>query len=44
VTGSTLTFVEVGATTLAGDRLDVAAAVECAEAFPATSAVLFTDS
>jgi hypothetical protein len=34
--GSTIRFVEVGGTTPAGDRLDVAGAVDRAGAFPAT--------
>jgi hypothetical protein len=42
VSRSTLTPVESAATT-AGDRLDAAGAVDCEEAFPATSAVHFMD-
>jgi hypothetical protein len=33
-------FVEVGGSQLAGDRPDAAGGMECAEAFPATLAVL----
>jgi hypothetical protein len=36
-------FVEVGGTTPADDRRDVAGAVDCAGAFPAASAVLSTE-
>jgi len=43
VIGSTLAFVEVGGNDTGGDRLDVAGAVDCAGAFPATSAVPFTN-